>query len=1500
MKIIKHAPSIFSLFAVLTSSILFFNYNFSGNKEAYRKLLKSHPYSNPRRQMPSELAGMGKPAAPDLAWEQDYLRTMDPALGRPAQERLPSIIATLRNDRSMAQVVPGSNAAPWVERGPNNVGGRTRALAFDPSDATFKKVWAGGVTGGLWYNNDITSANSSWVPVNDFWQNIAISCIAFDPLNSAIIYVGTGEGFGAGASRGAGIWKSVDGGTNWSQIASTQNFFYVLDIIIRVENNVSVIYAAVDGGFYNGIWHGENNSGIQRSVNGGSTWTNVSPNIPSTTVKLVAADLEIAANGRIWAGSKASPYSATDRGGGRIFYSDNGTSWVTSNITTVTNGRGRVELACAPSDANTVYAVIENDGKAEVVKKTTNGGTIWVNLTKPVDADNGIPSTDFTRGQAWYDLILAVDPNDANTAIIGGIDLFRTTNGGTTWPQISKWSNNNNLANLNCALVHADHHAIVYRPGNSSTVIFGNDGGVYYSSNITAAVNNSVIADRNKNYNVTQFYAGAIHPSVGSNIMLAGSQDNGTQRYATAGINATNEVSGGDGGYCFIDQVNGNFQIASYVYNNFYRSTNAGVDFTSTLLEDDNTGKFINPAEYDNQNQVLYTGRNASTIYRVRQVRGTPTSAEVVTINGMTDEASHISSSPYSSTIFVGTDVGEIFKVSNANTTANSTKISSSNMPAGSVSCIEIGANENELIATFFNYGVTSVWYTNNGGASWVSKEGNLPDMPIRWALFNPNNRNEVILATELGVWATTNFNSSSPTWQASNKGLANVRVDMLQIRSSDNMVMAATHGRGVFTSNAFSLDNPPVVAFSVNKTAACIGDTLILRDTSNNGGTVIRNWTISPNTFQFVGGTNAQSVEPKIVFNTNGLYTVQLKISIGNRSDSLIKQNLIRVGGLPLPFTENWENNATYSLWGVQNPDGKATWTILPVSGNGSSTLAAGVKNFDYVEAENNPLRDGLISPLLNLNGLSQATLSFKHAYRRYDNVYQDSLAVYVSIDCGNTWMRVASYRETQSNSPFVFITNSDFATEFIPSTTADWCGNTGYASCKIVNLNAFVGSTIKIKFENISVYGNNLYIDDISVTGVSSLSPPVAEFTASNTNVCALTTVSFTDQTTNSPHSWNWSFTPNTVAFVEGTNSNSQNPKVQFLAGGNYTVTLNATNSNTSSQKVKTNYINVNPANVPTIVINTSSSTHCEGATVTFGTQVTNGGSTPQYQWFINGVLQSGTSSSFVTNTLKDKDTVSCRLTNNDACAVPSSVLSNKIVVTANPKPAVSLTLATKTVCYPQATLSLSGGTPSNGTYSGIGVSGNTLNVLTAGIGSHVITYSVTGSNGCVGFARDTVIVNGFANAPEINQTGNTLTCNITANSYQWYNENTPINGANGKTFEVLMSGNYAVEVTDANNCKRKSVVYNIIKTNVNSIDGFNDLKVYQIPGKSEIILEGTKINGATLSFINLVGAKVTYQQELQSNYNLINTSMLSSGIYLLVIRKGQEQIIRKILIE
>jgi hypothetical protein len=117
-----------------------------------------------------------------------------------------------------------------------------------------------------------------------------------------------------------------------------------------------------------------------------------------------------------------------------------------------------------------------------------------------------------------------------------------------------------------------------------------------------------------------------------------------------------------------------------------------------------------------------------------------------------------------------------------------------------SISSIAIGKSEDTLMVTFSNYGVPSVWNTWNGGQTWKNLEGNLPDMPVRWAVFHPQNNRQALIATETGAWECVNLNQNPVEWYPANSGMANVRVDMLQLRKSDNTVLAATHGRGFFT----------------------------------------------------------------------------------------------------------------------------------------------------------------------------------------------------------------------------------------------------------------------------------------------------------------------------------------------------------------------------------------------------------------------------------------------------------------------------------------------------------------------------------------------------------------------------------------------------------------------------------------------------------------------------------------------------------------------------
>ncbi|WP_421751703.1 T9SS type A sorting domain-containing protein [Croceimicrobium sp.] len=791
------------LFAGLFSSYLLWFQNLDAQvdiHQEYANFLAQHPFNQDQGISLKDWEKLPKADRPDLAEQQNFIMTMDPALGYPTPERLLAAKSKLEQARLsfLQKTALDSSNLPdllWEERGPYDVGGRTRALMYDPNDSSHKKVWAGAVSGGLWYTTDISDPTNPWVPVDDFWQSLGVSCMAYDPTNPQIFYVGTGEGLGElSSTRGQGVWKTSDGGQSWNQLSSSIDFDAVRDIAVRNENGNGVLYVGVRDASYNGFEPtAGNHEGLYRSIDGGQTFNQVMDTVPGTLYNYAVADIEIGPDNRIWIGTTNSISTNGSRGGGAILYSDDGLNFFRARNT---NGN-RVEVAVAPSNAAFIYALIENNGIIHQMLRSTDSGSSWQAMNRPDDDDPGIPSHDFTRGQAWYDLIAQVDPNDEATLLVGGINIFRSTDTGTSWTQLSQWYGGTAYPYL-----HADQHQIVFKPGSSDEALFGNDGGVARSTSLQSP--NPAFSTQNAGYNVTQFYAGDLSPYAGSNQMIAGAQDNGTQRFSQSGFGTTNRATGGDGAYCFIDQISPNFWMSSYVYNNYYRSFNSGNSFGQSFINNGD-GRFINPADYDPNLNILYACKNSYQFYRYSNVNS-QVNEEVVRLTGLRDRISHIRVSPFiddTTTIWVASGVGIIFRVDSADVDDHEifTEITGSNFPAGYISCIEVGESEKELIATFSNYGIPSVFYTEDGGQNWMNKEGDLPDMPVRWCLINPRDKQNVILATELGIWETRNFLDSMPNWNPANNGLANVRVDMLKMRKSDYTIMATTHGRGVYTA---------------------------------------------------------------------------------------------------------------------------------------------------------------------------------------------------------------------------------------------------------------------------------------------------------------------------------------------------------------------------------------------------------------------------------------------------------------------------------------------------------------------------------------------------------------------------------------------------------------------------------------------------------------------------------------------------------------------------
>ncbi|HKR06766.1 MAG TPA: PKD domain-containing protein [Bacteroidia bacterium] len=1062
----------------------------------------------------------------DLAMKQEFELTKDPATNTVPRERLYAAYNQMQQRKGsganlhVAGAIPGMN---WVERGPNNFGGRSLAMMIDPNDATKKTIWVGAAGGGLWKTTDITVATPVWIALNDFFANLAVTSITYNPLNTQEMYFGTGESwYNADAIRGDGIWKSTNGGTSWTQLVSTSsssNFDWVQKIIIHPVTGD--VYAATRAGVY-------------RSTNGGTSWTQVLGNGNGCTSNDMG-DIEMAADNSFYVGV------------GSIFSSDgiykspsgNAGSWTKINIAgsgLPTTGTNRIELACAPSSAVTVYALVSSGASIQNIYRTTNGGTTWTTCALPAwrDQNCGTPGSDFTRGQAWYDLTAIVDPNNANNMFIGGVDILKTTNGGTSWTQITSW-----WGGCGYQYVHADQHLMIFEPGSSTVAYFANDGGVWRTTNATAAT--PAISDRNLGYNVLQFYACAIHPTAGTDYFLAGAQDNGSHKFSSAGINSTIEVTGGDGCFVHIDQNNPQYQFTSYVYNNYYRSTNGGNTWAGV-----NTGggSFVNPSDYDNASFLMYAAVSGGNYVRWTNPRTGNTFQTVGITNFGGANVTHVSVSQNTANrVFFGMSNGRVVRVDGANTIASGSAgnwiNNGAGMPGGSVSCVAVeNGNDNHLLVTYSNYGVNSVWETANGGTSWANLDNaSLPDMPVRWALFNPLNNTQAVIATELGVWSTDLLNGAATAWGPSNTGQANVSTHMLQIRSSDNMMIAATHGRGLFSSDVFS---PPSANFIADKKIRYTNKTIQFTDASTKSTSWLWN---------FGDATTSTLKNPTKTYANPGTYTVSLQIN-GNPVYTATKVAYIQI--LPnrgTPYTPaaggNFESNI--GDFGPDNIAGtlwqRGNSAVAGKSGTNSGTNAwvTGLTG-NYLDNTNG----SLMTPNYNFTLAGTYTLRL---YRKNSfEIGWDGFRVEYSLDKGDTWTSLgtvaASWYDFANNvsatsfplnEPYFNATRAAF-------TLAQW------------DVSAFSGNpnvAFRMHFmSDVNTVAPGVAVDDFEITGPVNSPLPVE-------------LISFTGKAVTDLNLLNWetaSENDNKGFEVQRSAAGNDFLKIGFVNGGRNTTGMNA----------------------------------------------------------------------------------------------------------------------------------------------------------------------------------------------------------------------------------------------------------------------------------------------------------------------------------------------------
>ena len=699
-------------------------------------------------------------------------------------------------------------------------------------------MYAAGVAGGVWKS---TNGGGTWSPLTDLITNLSVASLAMDPKNSEILYAGTGEGYGNfDSNRGAGIFKTMDGGATWTRLtaSATANFYYVNDLVIS-PNNSQRIYAAT-------------RTGVWRSLDAGATWTQAFAALENYGCldMVIRTDRQtdyifVSAG----SGTQASIY--------RNVQAENSNDWVA----VLTEAEmGRTSLALAPSNQNIVYAASASinparwDALHAVFRSNSSGDPGTWSAPRRHDGIADLNTALFTnsyilfslrcRGyesesysQGWYDNVIAVDPVDPERVWVGGIDLFRSDDGGVNWGLASYWWQ----PETNEKFAHADNHVIVFHPQyngtTNQTMFVANDGGIQRTevARATTAKGDRAACDPglslvkwkslNNNYGVTQFYHGTVYPD--GTRYLGGTQDNGTQ-YGTdvLGVNGWYDIYGGDGGYVAVDPNNINTLYGEYIYLSLFKTSNNGGlwrDATTGITESSDNFLFITPFTMDAAAaRRLWIG--GLTLWRTKDKAESWTAASAQLVSSV----SAIGVSPKDGNrVLAGVESGQIYRSSEALTTDAATSWQSARPRFGYVSWLTWDpVDPNVAYATYssFNFASTDkhVYKSTDAGLTWTAIDGTgttgIPDIPVHCLLIDPRKTNVLYVGTDLGVFVSTDGGAN---WLVENTGFANVVTESLAFNSNNGLshLYAFTHGRGAYKVR-LSGKSAPEIVFAVTPSA--------------------------------------------------------------------------------------------------------------------------------------------------------------------------------------------------------------------------------------------------------------------------------------------------------------------------------------------------------------------------------------------------------------------------------------------------------------------------------------------------------------------------------------------------------------------------------------------------------------------------------------------------------------------------------------------------------
>lgn len=1014
-----------------------------------------------------------------------------------------------------------TQSSTWQPLGPfgdptGGNAGRINAVRFDPTNTL--GLWVCTPDGGLW-----NSANNggNWATNTDQLGVIGNSDVVFDPTNSQNMYMATGDG-DAGDSYSIGVLKSVNGGASWNTSGLTWAVSQGRKIYKMLINpqNPNVLFAATNNGLY-------------KTKNAGNIWSVVQAG-SFTDIEFKPGDTTT-----IYAVTTTNFYKSTN--GGASF------ATVTSGLASA-GSVDRLAIAVTPANAAYVYVVSSsaaNDGLYAFYKSTNSAASFTSMATSPnllgwASAGNDV------GGQGWYTLSIAASPTNANEVVVGGVNIWRTTNGGTNWTIFAHWTG------TGAPYAHADIHDLIYK--DATTVYAGTDGGIFYTPNSGASWTSV-----NGNMNIAEIYKMGLSKNV-SNLAITGHQDNGTNIFG----GGWSQTMGGDGMDCFIDWNNDQIMYGEQYQGSLNRTTDGGTNWTPITTGLTGTGGWVTPIHQD--------PLTANTIYcGYSQLFKSTNQGSAWTQMGTTGGTNSIvefaiaPSNPLVIYVIQGNSLYKTINGGGSWTNVNGT------LPVGSAQLTSLTVEDNDpnsIWVTFSGYSAANkVFKSINGGTTWTNYSTGLPNLPTNCISYWNGTQDGLYVGCDVGVYYR---DSTMTSWISYNTGLPNVSVADLEIFYPLAKLRAATFGRSVWEADLYNNGTlAPVANFKSDKTVICAGMTVSYTDLSSFAPTSW-NWI-------FQNGTpSTSSVQnPTVSYSVPGTYSVSLTATNANGSNVMTKTLYITVSPInSLPLQEGFQL-ATFPPTNWQNYDGGGDNLIYKRSTTVGKASTASMY-YDNYNLNAAGTRDEMRTPKYDFSSFTQAKLFFDVAYSQYNNTYSDSLAILISSDCGLT------YSQLYLKGGQTLATAPDDSTAIFTPTAAQWRTDT-------ISLNAYVGmSNIMLSFQNRGRYGQAMYIDNINISGANPSNPPVAAF-SNTTTICSGQNITFNDQSSNIPNSWNWSFPGGTPS-----SSAIQNPITSYSASGTYSVTLTASNpSGPSSPITKTITVNA----TPTVIATTSSASICAG---------------------------------------------------------------------------------------------------------------------------------------------------------------------------------------------------------------------------------------------------------------------------------------------------------------